>query len=293
MLALIDPEMSERLWKEAVSWRKDIRRALFQSMALAPVVPRSDGTWCATVPPWPEATGPVALYADPGNWYSHGTFTARDVLLGPLYLVFTEVLEPEETAAKMMLDYHCELFYQHNSAFSQPYYSRHVWLQLKRGLVKPFLKTYYTTVSALADRSTYTFWEHLYHASPHKTHEEGWFLMQTRWMLYMEEGDTLRLMPGIPRRWLEDGKEIILENMSSYFGPVSVHIQSDLNDDVIKARIRCDTERKPGTVLLRIPHPHYAKAVEVSGGIYDPETETVRIEDFSGKTEVFIKFCCP
>lgn len=290
MLRASDPELAEGLQKEAEAWRSDIRTALFQSMALAPVIPRGDGTWCPTVPPWPEATGPLALYADPGNCYSHGTFTARDVLLGPLYLVFTEVLDPYEEAAKMMLDYHSELFFQRNSAFSQPYYSRHAWLQLKRGLVKPFLKTYYTTVSALADRETYTFWEHLYHAAPHKTHEEGWFLMQTRWMLYMEEGDTLRLMPGIPRRWLEEGKEIILEDVASYFGPVSIHIISNLENNHIKANIRCNTDRKPGTVILRIPHPVYKKAVKVSGGIYDEEKETVMIESFKGEAEVSLRF---
>ena len=290
MLRTNDPVISERLLEEAEKWRTDIRTALFRSMALAPVIPKGDGTWCPTVPPWPEATGPLALFADPGSYYSHGTFTTRDVLLGPLYLVFSEVLDPEEEASVMMLDYHSELFYQRNSAFSQPYYSRHAWLQLKRGLVKPFLKTYYTTVSALADRETYTFWEHLYHASPHKTHEEGWFLMQTRWMLYMEEGDTLRLMPGIPRRWLEDGKEIILDRVASYFGPVSIHVISDLKNNTIRATICCNTDRKPGTVVLRIPHPGYQKAVNVSGGSYDHENETVSIEAFSGEAKVILRY---
>ena len=290
MLGYIDPESSRRIHEAAGNWKRDIRTALFRSMARAPAVPRGDGTWCPTVSPWPEATGPLALFADPGNVYSHGTFTARDALLGPLYLVFAEILDPREEASKMMLDYHCELFYQRNSAFSQPYYSRHAWLLLKRGLVKPFLKTYYTTMSALADRETYTFWEHLYHASPHKTHEEGWFLMQTRWMLYMEEGDTLLLLPGIPRKWLEKGKEINLEEMASYFGPVSVHVVSDLENRTIRADIRCLTDRKPGTVILRVPHPGYQKAVAVSGGIYDPEKESVSLEAFSGQAEVILKY---
>jgi hypothetical protein len=290
MLGDIDPENAERLRNEAESWRKDIRTSFFQSMAAAPVIPTGDGTWCPTVPPWTESTGPQALFVDPVNCYSHGTFTTRDVLLGPLYLVFCEVLDPGEEASAMMLDYHSELFYQHNSVFSQPYYSRHAWLQLKKGLVKPFLKTYYTTVSALADRETYTFWEHLYHASPHKTHEEGWFLMQTRWMLYMEEGDTLRLMPGIPRRWLEDGKEIMLENAATYFGKLSVHIVSDLGKRVIKADIHCDPERKPGTVILRIPHPGNRKAVHVAGGIYDAQKETVTIDSFTGDASVTLTF---
>jgi hypothetical protein len=190
----------------------------------------------------------------------------------------------------MMLDYHNELFYQKNSVFSQPYYSRHAWLQLKMGLVKPFLETYYTTVSALADRETYTFWEHLYHASPHKTHEEGWFLMETRWMLYMEEGDTLKLMPGIPRRWLENGKEIVLENAASYFGKFSVHITSDLEEGIIRADVQCDPERKPGTIVLRIPHPEARKAVRVEGGTYDPLEETVTIDPFTGEGSVVLKY---
>ncbi len=290
MLREVDPGNARRLEKEAAAWKADIRRALFQSMSRAPVIPRGDGTWCPTVPPWPETTGPVALHAESGNIYSHGSFSTRDVLLGPLYLVFCEVLDPEEEAAVMMLDYHAGLFYQHNSAFSQPYYSRHAWLQLKRGLVKPFLKTYYTAVSALADRQTYTFWEHLYQVSPHKTHEEGWFLMQTRWMLYMEDGDTLNLLPGIPAKWLEEGKEIILENVASYFGTVSLFVSSDTEDNTIKARVKCDTGRRPETVRIRIPHPQGRQPSRVSGGEYDRQHETVTIRPFGGEAEVLLEY---
>jgi hypothetical protein len=290
MLEHTDPDVANHLAGEAESWRNDIRGSLYQSMASAPVIPAGDGTWCPTVPPWTESTGPQALFVDPVNCYSHGTFTTRDVLLGPLYLVFCEVLDPDEEIAAMMLKYHSELFYQRNSAFSQPYYSRHAWILLKNGKVKPFLKTYYTTVSALADRETYTFWEHLYHASPHKTHEEAWFLMETRWMLYMEEGNTLNLMPGIPRRWLENGKEIVLGNAASYFGNLSVHIASELEKGVIKADIHCDPERKPGTVVLRIPHPEYRKAVKVTGGTYDAQTETVIIDAFTGEASVVLTY---
>ena len=97
-----------------------------------------------------------------------------------------------------------ELMFQENSTFSQPYYSRHNWLQAKKGMVKPFLSTYYHTMAPYADPGTYTFWEHLYKLSPHKTHEEANFLMETRWMLYMEDADTLNLFRVIPRRWMAD-----------------------------------------------------------------------------------------
>jgi hypothetical protein len=286
ILTNIDPENSVRLKDEAESWKQDIRISLFNAMARAPVVPLGDGSWCPTVPPWTEATGPLALYVNPGNCFSHGTFTVRDVLLGPMYLIFCEILNPWEPAAEMMLKYHTELFYQHNAAFSQPYYSRHAWLQLKQNLVKPFLETYYTTFSSLADRETYSFWEHIYHVSPHKTHEEAWFLMETRWMLYMESGDTLKLLPGIPRSWMIDGEKIELKNAWSYFGPFDLNVQSDLYNKCISADLKCDPERFPRIVTLRIPHPEGLRPVKTIGGIYNEKTESVIIKPFNGSGKV-------
>jgi hypothetical protein len=190
----------------------------------------------------------------------------------------------------MMLDYHSELFYKRNAAFSQPYYSRHNWVQLKLGLVKPFLKTYYNTFSALADRETYTFWEHLYQVSPHKTHEEGWFLMETRWMLYLEEGNTLKLLPGIPRKWLEDGKQITLKNVASYFGPLTLMVNSNLTEGYIEVSITCNSEFRPRDILIRLPHPEGKKAIKVTGGTYDAVTESVLIKDFTGMVNVKAEF---
>lgn len=290
MLTSVDPVNSDRLRQEADFWKQDIRTAFFKSMAKSPIIPLGNGTWCPTVAPWAETRGLLALYLEPGNWFSHGTFSARDAMLGPLYLIFTEVIEPDERAAQWMLNYHSELFYQRNAAFSQPYYSRHAWIQLKMGLVKPFLKTYYNTFSGLADRETYTFWEHLFHVSVHKTHEEGWFLMQTRWMLYMEERQTLKLLPGIPRAWLEDGKQIQLNNVASYFGPVTLHVTSEIQKGWIDATVECTSDRRPESVVVRLPHPDGQKPLRVTGGVYNDKTETVKIEPFMGRAHVKLEF---
>lgn len=290
MLSGIDEVNANRLKKEADAWKQDIRTSFFNSMAASPVVPSGDGTWCPTAPPWTETSTLRLLYLNPETFMSHGTFTISDAMLGPLYLVFCEVLDPEEQASRMMLNYHSELFYQRNAAFSQPYYSRHNRIQLKLGLVKPYLKTYYNTFSALADRETYTFWEHLYQVSVHKTHEEAWFLMETRWMLYLEEDQTLNLLPGIPRRWLEDGKMIELKNVATYFGPLSMVVNSNLNKGFIEATIECDSERMPKQVALRIPHPTGKRAVKVTGGSYDYASESVIIKPFTGKAGIKIEY---
>jgi hypothetical protein len=177
-----------------------------------------------------------------------------------------------------------------NVAFSQPYYSRHPISHLRRGEVKPFLMAYYNTMSGLADRQTYTFWEHYFGASPHKTHEEGWFLMDSRWMLYMERGAGIDLLPGIPRAYLENGKTIELSKVATYFGPLSLRVDSAIDQGRIQATVECPGDRKPGFVELRVPHPQGRKASRVEGGTYDPETERVRIEPFNGRADITVRF---
>ncbi len=285
-----DAEASARLEKEAEAWKKDILETVSTLLKLSPVVPLGDGRWSPTLPPWAEATGPRNLFLKRETFWSHGTFTGADAMLGPLYLVFCEVIDPRSPEAKMMLSYHSELFYQGNAAFSQPYYSRHNWLQAKLGMVKPFLSTYYTTFSAHADRETYTFWEHMYKVSPHKTHEEAWFLMETRWMLYMEDGDTLSLLKTIPRAWMEDGKEIALDGVKSYFGALNLKTKSNVDKGYIEASVECPGSRKPGVVTVRLPHPENKRPVHVTGGTYDEKTETVTVSSFNGKALIRLDF---
>jgi len=288
MLASIAPAKSRVLARAAAAWRRDIRAALAQAMARSPVVPLGDGTWCPTAPPWAESRGPVALYTEGGKWYTHGTFTGRDSLLGPHYLILQEVLDPREPMADFIVRSHQELFCLRNVAFSQPYYSRHDFAHLRRGEVKAFLKTYYNAFAGLADRETYTFWEHYFGASPHKTHEEGWFLMQTRWMLYLEEGDTLKLLPGVPRAWLVPGNHIRLQRVATYFGPVSLEVEA--SKSVIRATVECHSPRRPAIIELRLPHPEERRPTRVTGGRYLPETETLRISGLRGRGGVSLHF---
>ena len=93
----IDPSNSSRLKQEAESWKQDIRISFMNSMAGSPVVPLGDGSWCPTVPPWTEARSLRMLYLNKETFLSHGTFTISDAMLGPLYLVFCEVLDPDGT----------------------------------------------------------------------------------------------------------------------------------------------------------------------------------------------------
>jgi hypothetical protein len=290
MLRRADPAQARRIGGEAEALRRDIRRAYYEALGRSPAVPLADGTWAPCPPPWTEYDGPVSLYAQGGNWFTHGAFGARDSLIGPLYLVLGEVLEPREIGAGFLLRTHQQLFTVRNAALSQPYYARHDLLHLLRGEVRAFLKTYYTQFASLQDRETYTFWEHYFHASQHKTHEEGWFLMQTRWMLWREDGPILRLLGAIPRRWLAEGQEIRLERVATYFGPLSLQIRSHVAAGMIEGTVRFHGRRRPRAGVLRLPHPDGRRATAAEGGRYDPAAESVTVAPVSSAFRVRLRF---
>jgi hypothetical protein len=109
-------------------------------------------------------------------------------------------------------------------------------------------------------------------------------------MLYLEEGRILNLLPGVPRNWLEDGKEISLKNVASYFGPLSLSVTSHVNDGSIDVKVSCSSDRRPDQVRIRIPHPKGLKAISVIGGVYNPETESVLISNFQGEASLKIEY---
>lgn len=114
--------------------------------------------------------------------------------------------------------------------------------------------------------------------------------MQTRWMLYMEDGSTLRLLSTIPRKWMEDGKTIELQNVQSYFGALTVNVQSEINKGYIDAAIECNTDRKPKEVTIRLPHPYGQKAIKVTGGEYNADNETVTVKSFNGQANIRVEY---
>lgn len=109
-------------------------------------------------------------------------------------------------------------------------------------------------------------------------------------MLYLEEGKTLKLLSGVPRAWLENGKTISLENVASYFGPLSFQVKSTVEKGFIEATIDCTTDRKPKDVIVRLPHPSGRKPVKVSGGVYDENTETVHVPSFTGHVRIKLTY---
>lgn len=289
LLEKIDPAESKRLNKEADELRADIRTAYLEALADGPVIPLADGTWSPTAGAWVGARGPVSLMIDGKNWWTHGSMNIRDDALGPIHLISREVIDAADPLTTMLLNFTVELGFSRNVPTSQPYYSQHPLVHLRRGETKAFLKAWYNTFASMADRETYSWWEHFWHMSPHKTHETAEFLMQTRWMLWLEDGDSLHLMRGIPRAWLESGKSIELKNIASFFGHLNVSIHA--RGETIEADIECiDASRRPKRLTIRLPHPSGRNAAAVNGGVYDASSETVVIDNFTGRARIRAQF---
>ena len=104
------------------------------------------------------------------------------------------------------------------------------------------------------------------------------FLQQLRYMLVQDydsdddgRADTLRLCFATPRRWLEDGKQIVVERAPTQFGDVSFRIKSDLKHNRVTAEIDLPP-RAPKRTLLRLRLPSGMKIASANMPTAGPET---------------------
>jgi hypothetical protein len=78
--------------------------------------------------------------------------------------------------------------------------------------------------------------------------------------------DTLRLLFATPKRWLEDGKSLRLEHAPSAFGPVSIHVQSQLAQGLVSAELELPQRNLPRQTLLRLRVPDGWRVTSAKAG---------------------------
>jgi hypothetical protein len=79
--------------------------------------------------------------------------------------------------------------------------------------------------------------------------------------------ETLRLLFGTPRRWLEDGKRIRVERAPSAFGPFSFSIESRLAEGKVIAEVNLPERNPVKSILLRarVPEAWHVTSATVNG----------------------------
>ena len=118
--------------------------------------------------------------------------------------------------------------------------------------------------------------------------------MRCRWMLCLEdfEAKQLNLLSMVPRKWLEDGKEISVRGMKSYFGTVNYMVKSKLGVGRVMVQIKVESGKCPQAdiITVRIPHPEGKKARFITEGKYCPDTETITFDNFGEYIECEVVF---
>ncbi len=95
----------------------------------------------------------------------------------------------------------------------------------------------------------------------------SWFELYRRMLIHERDDDSLLLLQATPRRWLEDGKRIVVERAPTYYGPLTMGVASHPVSGAIHASIEFSAHRRPGVLLVRLRHPHARpiKSVSVNG----------------------------
>ena len=313
--ALLDighPQAQEFL-RNAAEFREEILRAYQWTQSRAPVYPLKDGSWAPAYPAQLHCPGPTN-YFFPGEDANRSW--AYDVELGAHQLAPQGVLDPDSREVARMMDHMedvqflAEGWFDYPASASekdwfnlggfskvQPYYARNAEIYALRDDVKPFVRSYFNTLASLLNTENLSLWEHFHSSGAwNKTHETGYFLQQTRFMLVMERGDQLWLAPFITDRWLEDGKVVAVRNAPTRFGKVSYRITSRIGKGSVEAVIEPPTRNAPTELVIRLRHPggKRIRSVTVNGSPhtrFDPERSTVTIRGpFPAQVELTVRY---
>ena len=101
--------------------------------------------------------------------------------------------------------------------------------------------------------------------------------MQTRWMLYLEGFNELKVLPGIPRAWLRPGALLELKNVASAFGNFSITVTVSDDGDSFRVNYKAHSDHAAKKVLIRLPHPDGKRIVSSNQGEANSATESVEI----------------
>lgn len=302
VIAEVEPAEGARLREEARRYREDIRAALRRSMAAAPVVPRGDGTWIPYLPSRTHLHGP-----DYG-WI-------RNILYGAHALIDGEVVDPEETwAAWIVQDLEDNRFMAPDSfsVAEQDWFSRGgITLQpnlvntpltyLARNEIPQALRAFYNTFAAsyFEDVNIFAEWVPSFGrpGGPYyKTSDEAGFLTWLRMLLVREDGGTLQLARGAPRRWFRHGEVIEVGDAATFFGKISFRIASQVAERRLVAEIRPAADFRAQRIALSLRHPDKkrprrirAAGAELTSS-WDPRTETLNIPAQPGSMQVEVDY---
>jgi hypothetical protein len=288
---------AERLGRDAATYRTDLRHAVLRASQNAPVTRLRDNTYAPYVPVRPHQRqrlfGPLRVdyyrrYPEPvlPNYRLSAT---REVLYGPLILVYLGIFDPREPLAEWVLDdwednltmstsfglnvhgwVADEYWFSRGGMVFQAnlqnpinaYLRRHEIPAAIRNLYNDFVACHYPEVNAFTEE--YRDW-HSPSGPFYKVPDEARFVTRLREMLVREDGADLWLTSGTPRRWLAAGETIRLRQMPTLFGTVDLELKAGETEIAGEVRLPADRPMANAWLVLRAPESKTLGAVEING----------------------------
>jgi hypothetical protein len=321
-----NPEAS-RIRKEADEFRTDLRGAILRSVGTAPVVRMQDGTYEPYAPVVPTRRfrifGPIRM--DYYNRYGQQRQKPlmrlgadRDTLCGAVVWLILGLFSPDEPIANWILDdwednetlssgmgLNIHGMTDDNYWFSQGgmvfqanllnpiavYLWRHEVPAAIRNLYNDFVSCLYPEVNMFTEE--YHQWRH--GSGPfYKISDESRFVNRVRDTLVLEEGDTLWLGLGVPRRWLESAEGIRVDRVQTFFGPVSYTMHAGLAPGTVEATVQLPSGHaaKKNWLVARVPSGHIER-VRIDGKLWtriDRGKDAIELPSESGTMHVEIEY---
>jgi hypothetical protein len=307
-LLAIHHERAEEMDREADHYREDIRRALSKAVARTDSVVLEDGDVIPYVPAEIHQTGPPAF--NKFNFWPYINY----VDVGPMQLVDCHVLESSSDMARYIFGFESKFrvanldhpisvsenwvtsvkmegnvpahLLHHGVSTIEPFYSPRSTMDLENDDIENYLGIFYHQLASGVSHRNLSPCENRYGVW-HMPWADGEFHRMLLRMLVYEQGDELVLLMAIPRRWLENGRQIRIERQPTAYGNIGLQVDSHLKDGFIEMILDGPEQNVPGGIKIRLRHPlgYPIQKVELGGmGMDDFNEEYLFLQGALEKT---------
>jgi len=109
-----------------------------------------------------------------------------------------------------------------------------------------------------------------------------------------EDGDTLWLAPGVPRRWLASPEGVTAKQVQTFFGPLSYSMHAGEKSGVVEATVQLPTRNpaKKAWLVVRVPQGSI-ESVKVNGKSWthiDTRIEAIELPQQQGPLKLEIRY---
>ena len=123
---------------------------------------------------------------------------------------------------------------------------------------KAVIRAFYSMMACAFSHSVFEPVEHRWawgqYFGPPST-DGAWFELYRNMLIRELDDDTLLLLQATPRKWLEDGKSIEVHRAPTYYGRLSMNMESHTASGSVAVEIDMPDRASPRVLLVRLRHP--------------------------------------